>query len=469
MMNQHKLFFEQLLKKYNIHVEKRHLHLLDNFLKDNSIVEAFNVIQNTQTTMVDNWKEKTKIEDIKAKQIILPNGTVGKNYEYIFDLVKLGFDDIGDYDLENNDNIGLAYNKQECKISGILTQPGEHILLLKFKLKNSSADTPFIQKEIKLIVNHNPKSLWKDLPSDKEDAYWKDDNQAAHFNFGLKKLVIGSKRGRSHAHEGKFRDDDFDFTYDSETGWGIIAVADGAGSAKYSRRGSQLACKCVTNFFKSVEFNRFKEIDSATIEFLTEKSEDNQKKLSAYFIEQLGKAAFTAQGAIREEASKQNAEIRDYSTTLIFSLVKKYADCFVIVSFWVGDGGIGIYDNSKREVHVLGVPDSGEFAGQTRFLTMSDIFTDGAYANRIRFKVIDDFTALILMTDGITDPKFQTDANLNRIEKWDELWNDLQGQNSDACKIDFTKSSEEIEAELMNWLDFWSAGNHDDRTLAILF
>ncbi len=469
MMNQHKLFFEQLLKKHNVHVEKRHLHLLDNFLKENSIVEAFNIIQNTQTAMVDNWKEKTKIEDIKAKQIILPNGTVGKSYDYVFDLVKLGLTEVGEYNLAIDDKTGLNYNSQDGKISGVLAEPGEHILVLNFRLKDSPADTPFFSKEIKLIVNHNPKSLWKDLPSDKEDPYWKDDNQSAYSHFGSKKLIIGSKRGRSHAHEGKFRDDDFDFTFDDKTGWGIIAVADGAGSAKYSRKGSQLACKSVINFFKPGELSRFEEIDNITNEFLNEKSEDNQKKLSACFIEQLGKAAFTAQSVIREEALKQNSEIRDFSTTLIFSLIKKYTDCFVIASFWVGDGGIGIYDSGKQEVHILGVPDSGEFAGQTRFLTMSDIFTDGAYANRIRFKIVEDFTALILMTDGITDPKFQTDANLNRIERWNDLWSDLLGQNTENCKVNFDKSVEDVESELMSWLDFWSAGNHDDRTIAILF
>ena len=161
--------------------------------------------------------------------------------------------------------------------------------------------------------------------------------------------------------------------------------------------------------------------------------------------------------------------MRDYSTTLIFALIKKYDTKYVIASFWVGDGGIGIYNKEKNEVFVLGTPDSGEFAGQTRFLTMSDIFAEGAYANRVKFKVVEDFTALVLMTDGITDPKFQTDNNLSRIEKWNELWADLEGANQDNCKVDFTKPIEEVEAELMTWLDFWSPGNHDDRTIAILY
>ena len=76
---------------------------------------------------------------------------------------------------------------------------------------------------------------------------------------------------------------------------------------------------------------------------------------------------------------------------------------------------------------------------------MSDIFSEGAYANRVKFKVVEDFTALVLMTDGITDPKFQTDNNLSRIEKWNELWADLEGVNQDNCKVDFSKPIEEVE------------------------
>ena len=161
--------------------------------------------------------------------------------------------------------------------------------------------------------------------------------------------------------------------------------------------------------------------------------------------------------------------IKDYSTTLIFTLVKQFEFGYAIASFWVGDGGVGIYNNSANELTVLGEPDSGEFAGQTRFLTMSDIFRDGAYVTRIKFKVVKDFTAIVLMTDGITDPKFQTDANLSRIEKWHELRADLGGSNPDGVKVDFTGGEADAAAALMQWMDFWSPGNHDDRTIAILY
>ena len=259
------------------------------------------------------------------------------------------------------------------------------------------------------------------------------------------------------------------FCFHEQNGWGIIAVADGAGSAKFSRKGSEIACISVLDYFAGVKDEKFVEIESAIRAYLAEQNEETLKEVSSQFITHLGSAALSAQNKIREEATIKGAEIRDYSTTLIFALVKKYDTKYIIASFWVGDGGIGIYHKDKQELTVLGTPDSGEFAGQTRFLTMSDIFSEGAYANRVKFKVVEDFTALVLMTDGITDPKFQTDNNLSRIEKWNELWADLEGANQDNCKVDFSKPIEEVEAELMYWLNFWSAGNHDDRTIAILF
>ena len=237
-----KPYFEQLLQKHKINVEKHHIPLFDAFVNEESNVEAFNLIRNTQLTMIDKWKEKTQIEDIKAKQIVLANGTVGKPYEFTLDFSQLKFTDLGDYNIEIDEKVGVTFNKAENKISGVLKEAGEHTLLFNFKLKNATEEKPFEKKEIKLIVNPDPKSLWKNLDSNKADPYWKEDNIAGHLNFDSKNLVVGSKRGRSHAHEGIFRDDAFEFSFHEQNGWGIIAVADGAGSAKFSRKGSEIAC-----------------------------------------------------------------------------------------------------------------------------------------------------------------------------------------------------------------------------------
>lgn len=468
-MSEFRPYFEQLLLKHRINVEKHHIHLFDAFVKDESIVESFNIIRNTQLTMIDKWKERTQVEDVISKQIVLSNGTVGKSYEFTFDLAQLNLKNIGDYYVVADEKVGISFIKEENKITGIPKEAGEHILHFNFKLSSEKEENRYHKKEIKLIINPDPKSLWKNDPTPSDIDYYKPDDVSASFEFGNRKLIIGSKRGRSHAHEAKPRDDAFEYTFQEETGWGIIAVADGAGSAKFSRKGSEIACESIIEYFKNVEKETIEEIETTIQNYLIEETDEFGKKLSELLGAQLVKAAFTAQQNIKEEASKKEAEIKNYSTTLIFALVKKYQSKYLIASFWVGDGGIGIYNKDKNEVFVLGVPDSGEFAGQTRFLTMNDIFADSSVYSRIKLKVVEDFTALILMTDGITDPKFQTDSNLNKIEKWNELWDDLNGNNQENCKVDFSKSLEDAEKDLMNWLDFWSPGNHDDRTIAILY
>ena len=469
-MTELKTYIQQLLQRDNINIEKHHLPLLDVFAENETAIESYNQIKNAQQTMLDKWKEQTQIEDVKVKQIALSNGTVNKPYEFVFDFEQLKFTDIiSDYNIEADEKTGITFSKEENKISGIPQEAGEHILLFKFKLKNDDDEKPFHTKEIKLIINPDPKSLWKNEPTPTDIEYYKPDDVSAHFDFGSKKLIIGSKRGRSHAHEAKPRDDAFEFSYNEESGWGIIALADGAGSAKYSRKGSEIACETIIEFFKNIEKEKLQEIETAIQNFLSEETDENRNVLSGLLSTQLVTASFTAQQNIKEEATKKEVAIRDYSTTLIFALIKKYNNKYLITSFWVGDGGIGIYNKDKNEVAVLGTPDSGEFAGQTRFLTMSEIFADSSVYNRIKLKVVEDFTALILMTDGITDAKFQTDANLNKIEKWNELWEDLNGNNQDNGKVDFKKPIEETEQDLMAWLDFWSAGNHDDRTIAILY
>jgi hypothetical protein len=162
--------------------------------------------------------------------------------------------------------------------------------------------------------------------------------------------------------------------------------------------------------------------------------------------------------------------VKDYATTLLAAICRKFSFGWFVGSFWVGDGGMGIYGRDTSYLRVLGEPDGGEFAGQTRFLTMPGIVDNPTELyNRLRIDIVPDFTALILMTDGVTDPKFETDANLKRIEKWHALWDDLHGKNEDGVRVELTDNNKNSAPQLLNWLDFWSRGNHDDRTIAIMY
>jgi hypothetical protein len=99
---------------------------------------------------------------------------------------------------------------------------------------------------------------------------------------------------------------------------------------------------------------------------------------------------------------------------------------------------------------------------------MPEIFKDStALYQRLRFRIVTDFTALFLMTDGVSDPWFETDSNLNNPEKWRKFYKEIQ--DNEEHPVNLEDDNEHAKDELLGWLDFWSPGNHDDRTIAILY
>ncbi len=67
------------------------------------------------------------------------------------------------------------------------------------------------------------------------------------------------------------------------------------------------------------------------------------------------------------------------------------------------------------------------------------------------------------MTDGITDPKFPTDTTFAIAGMWSRFWETELSQS-----VHLLRENPAIQRELLDWLDFWSPGNHDDRTIAIM-
>lgn len=354
-------------------------------------------------------------------------------------------------------DLGLSFDSATCEVFGTPTQAGEFDLKVHFQFDPPSPADPTPVGTCQLIVNPDPKTLWKNLDSDKSDKYWKPDTDTIFVpgSDGLA-MIVASKRGRSHAHAGTFRDDDFKVDHDVLSGWRILTVADGAGGSKKSRRGSQIASRIANeSIFKALKGERGQKIQDALVVFNSDPSKTQRPVMEElYYL--FGNAAREAVNAINTEATTEGVPYKDFSTTLIITIHKKFDFGHFVGAYWVGDGGAGVYLKGQ-ELTVLGKADSGEFAGQTRFLD-SAMVEPTEIMNRIRFKVVKDFTAVLAMTDGITDPKFETDANIENGQMWDALWAELEPTTTTA------KPNE----ALLDWLDFWSAGNHDDRTIGIL-
>ena len=355
------------------------------------------------------------------------------------------------------EGLGLSALEHDFrKVSGSPLIDGEKKVFVRYQFQDAKPENPLLQSEFNLFINPDPKSLWLKKEPDSSLPYFKkhlDNNSIKTKDNYI--MAAASRRGRSHEHGGTFRDDDFLLA--AEHGWDILVVADGAGSAKSSRKGSEIAVNKSVQFLATALSTQSAKIEQEAATWFANQA-GSQHGVKSALYETFGRAAFAAVKAIEEEALSMNAPIKDYSTTLLLAGHIKLPVGHFFAAYWVGDGGVGVYEKGKH-LQLLGDVDSGEFAGQTRFLD-KQVVTPEELMKRLRFTVTDEFTGLVLMTDGVTDPKFETDNNLANLQKWDELWGELEPllANSDV-------SSD----KLLEWLEFWSPGNHDDRTIALLY
>lgn len=469
-MEETKKYIQAFFAQNKIEISAKEIQLFENFISKEENIDAVKIIQENQKLIMANWKLKTRINDIISQPVTLPNGTVNKIYESKIDFEKFGWKDIIYSEIKGLEESGLEFNNEEDLISGNPIVSGDLKLKFLFRVDGEEENSELNEKIITIIINPDPKSLWKNIESNKEDPYWKEDNVSVADSFLDKKIVISSKRGRSHANVGSFRDDDFAYKAINDTGWSIICVSDGAGGYPLTREGSKLACHSIIQYFEENFTQDFlKDFDEDLIIHHSKTDPDSSKKISQFVYNNLSKAALYAHKQIEEFATKNEKQLKDFHSTLIFALVKKYEFGYAILTFGVGDCPIGVVSKDLTEMKLMNWLDVGEFGGGTRFITMPEIFQSEKFSTRFGFKLMDDFSYLMLMTDGIYDPKFVVEANLEKIEKWNEFIDDLKGNNEDNCKVDFDKENTEIANQLSTWMDFWNPGNHDDRTLAIIY
>ncbi len=509
-----KKYIQLLFANNKIVIAEKRNTLFNEFISREENLDAAKAIYENQKTIMSKWKIIETINNIKDKQIIIPNATVGKPYSAMLDFVKLGMDEIIFVSFDGLEAFGLVYDDE--KITGIPLQSGDFKITMSFRVDGEAEDSELNVKKVNLVINADPKSLWKNIPSTKTDSnFWKPDDVSEAAALGDRHIVVASKRGRSHANVGSFRDDDYAFKHFENNGWNIVCVADGAGSAPMARQGSKIACDEIVRFFEEkidAETDKnFTEIITAyhalntgdekveekTIEAIINEETDGevivdengnlvelskpateepkneleeiQKKITLLLYNNLGKAAFAAHKKLETFATIQNCALKDLHSTLIFALYKKYEFGYAIFTFGVGDCPIGLLNKDCTEIKLMNWLDVGEFGGGTRFITMPEIFSSDKFTSRFGFKLIEDFSYLMLMTDGIYDPKFVVEASLEKIEKWKEFLADLGGSNDDSTIVELSKDNKEIANQLSTWMDFWSPGNHDDRTLAIVF
>lgn len=345
-------------------------------------------------------------------------------------------------------DIGLHFDKDSQTLAGIPAESGDFNVTVRWLCPSQN---PY-ETTLLFVVNPDPRSLWKVIEPPADAPYFKAHIDHKTIVSGDIYLAAASRRGRSHEHAGSFRDDDF-YIASNESGWSVMLVADGAGSAKNSREGSRIATT-VAGEYLSRQFTGEEAL--ALKARILQWDTDDQLAAKEIMLRHFRQAAKLAVSTIQHEAVVAEQEAKSYATTLLATVAFREGETLFAAAFWLGDGAIAAYGPAGR-VRLLGTPDSGEYAGQTRFLD-NDAIDDPAFNNRIKVGKWNDVTHLLLMTDGVSDPRFETDNGLQNAAKWDALMADLN-----PCLADEALASE----RLAEWLTFFSPGNHDDRTLIV--
>lgn len=275
-------------------------------------------------------------------------------------------------------------------------------------------------------------SRWRNLPSNQEDPYaYPDELVRSLSGVSNYRMASASRRGKTHAHQGTFREDAV--AIDATRYWNIMAVADGAGTAPKARIGSNLA---VTHAVAAMR-------DAMPEQPTTD---------------DVGRAIYAglkaAHSAIRNFAADQHVAMSDLHTTLQLLIHWPQPTSCLIGLVHVGDGIIAA-ETVDGQYYLLTEPDTDpEDSGRTLFLTSGSV---RQWMERAKIYQFDSRINIVaLMTDGVAGD----------LEPYHER---LQTHLFDALRQRILcYPLRQREQALLAFISYDKRGSFDDRTLAIL-
>lgn len=301
-------------------------------------------------------------------------------------------------------------------------------------------DVNLSEKKIseKTTAEVNPSiGIWKYLPipenePDKYDEYISKQEKSPE---GLN--LIGARvRGKMHKHEGTNCDDWFEFSVNGQ--WTIIAVSDGAGSKKLSRIGAKESCQAAVKYLSDTLKNHQIKERSTKEELSNDLQRNSYWQFPGEDIEfvqeTLHKAMKKAYDAVENKANacrnlvpyykvldNREAEIKDFSATLLLAIhttIKVGEESYnFVLTCQVGDGMLAAISQEGR-LKLLGQADSGDYGGQTDFLTSKSKLEKNNLIQKTFF-FPGNLKCLMVMTDGVADNYFPNDPGML------ELYGDL--------------------------------------------
>lgn len=346
-----------------------------------------------------------------------------------------------------------------------LTQPEFSLVGVEAPPNSAAAehDRPEENEARVAPVSFASASPWTHAPSDEDGLFFKPDSAIASSSAGGLACFAASTRGRAHAQEDQYREDDFAMHFVESTGWHVFIVADGAASAELSRRGSQIVCESgISAIRRCLEDSN--ELDDA-LATLGESAthEPGLEQLEHAASNVFSQAACEAIVNLHRQASSGGALLSDFATTFIAVLAKRVGTGWMFASFSVGDGGAAVVVDLQTVVP-LSRSEAGDMADRATSITMLDLFKNPHDVEmRTSVTFCEQFLFLALKTEAVSGPAGSIDALPNGVMRWSALRDQLGSQ------MDFHHPVEGTEQRLLGWLQAESAGNHDDQTVILAF
>ena len=289
-------------------------------------------------------------------------------------------------------------------------------------------------------------ALWKykPVPGEDEEPEPYEEVLRESSTLGSFHVTAARVRGKKHKHEGTNCDDWF-VTFGVEK-FVVAIVSDGAGSKKFSRIGAKASCEGAKDFLEKelprvireeIDFTAALGRDVADVRFQHAAAQLARTAQSAVLrARESVVAAFRARrGDSRyQRVLGRELELSDFAATFLLTVALPLdgSQDTLVVTVQVGDGMIAAINTKapyKEALTLLSQPDSGDFSGETEFLTGRGIDRIEALGGRTRLarKPVD---LILSMTDGVADdydpPETQLlrlyfDLKANRILDWPEM------------------------------------------------
>ena len=281
----------------------------------------------------------------------------------------------------------------------------------------------------KEVTDHTT-SLWKYLPIPTEEPEPAPEYLQSDATLPGGRVIAARVRGKKHKHEGTNCDDWYEFANVEDVTF--LAVSDGAGSKKFSRIGARESCKASVGYLVNAYGKMLAEVpglrDALRQDLSSQACMEACGRIAGLVQRSVIQAWEAVEAAFYSRATdpayakvlKRNLDLKDLSGTLLVAAIvplNRETGEHLIVTCQVGDGMI-VSINSKgpfqSSVKLLGVPDSGDFSGETEFLTASQMKTMEALQKRTKLsRGVTD--TVMLMSDGVADDYFPNETQMRRL------------------------------------------------------